>query len=127
MNQLCDYNRKLHQRRIDCGLRTCSTPVQTTRPPFESHTDTAFRNVLPLKKDGGGQLTDLLNSAAIAILRPFRPLLTTPTGAVVALSSDASLIARFTSSAYHGTVVWVGNLLLLQRGLNRSHQHIVRP
>ncbi|OAA53873.1 hypothetical protein ISF_08575 [Cordyceps fumosorosea ARSEF 2679] len=104
---------------VDYGLAlpsaNDSTPIRIT------HTDTAFRNVLLFNTTGDddSQLTEYVNSTANAILRPFPAGLTTPFGAVVAnpaLSGNATLVANFTNSAYHGTVVWGWQLALVAKG-----------
>ncbi|KAM6504711.1 hypothetical protein FSOLCH5_015211 [Fusarium solani] len=87
-----------------------------------THTDTAFRLFL-LNSTDDEQLTTFVNSTANAILRPFPAGLTTPFGAVVAnpaLSGDDVLIANFTNSAYHGTVIWSWQLALMAKGLERQ-------
>ncbi|CAH0024692.1 unnamed protein product [Clonostachys rhizophaga] len=86
------------------------------------HTDTAFRLFL-LNSTNDNQLTTFINATANAIIRPFPAGLTTPVGAVVAnpaLSGEDVLIANFTNSAYHGTVVWSWQLALMAKGLERQ-------
>lgn len=87
-----------------------------------THTDTGFRHYL-LNSTNDDQLTRFINASANAILRPFPAGLTTPVGMVVAnpaLSNDNVLIANFTNSAYHGTVVWSWQLALMAKGLERQ-------
>lgn len=103
---------------VDYGL---ALPDADQPAPIRiTHTDTAFRNVLLFNStDDDNQLTEFINSTANAILRPFPAGLTTPIGVVVAnpaLSGDAALIANFTNSAYHGTVIWGWQLALVAKG-----------
>lgn len=67
--------------------------------------------------------TRFLNSTANSILRSFPAGLLTPSGMVVAnpaLSDSDVLIANFTNSAYHGTVIWSWQLALMAEGLHRQ-------
>ena len=88
-----------------------------------SHTDTGFRHFLLNASTDDEQLTTFINATANAILRPFPAGLTTPLGVVVAnpaLSGSDVLIANFTNSAYHGTVIWSWQLALMAKGLERQ-------
>ncbi|OAQ57579.1 glycogen debranching enzyme [Pochonia chlamydosporia 170] len=105
---------------IDYGIaiNSTSTPDVITI----SHTDTAFRHFL-LNDTHDTQLTTFINASANAILRPFPAGLTTPFGAVVAnpaLSGQDVLVANFTNSAYHGTVIWSWQLALMAKGFERQ-------
>ncbi|KAL7816057.1 hypothetical protein V8C44DRAFT_308091 [Trichoderma aethiopicum] len=105
---------------IDYGLAINSTATPDIIPI--SHTDTAFRHYL-LNTTDDEQLTTFINASANAILRPFPAGLSTPVGIVVAnpaLSNSEVLIANFTNSAYHGTVVWSWQLALMAKGLERQ-------
>ncbi|TFA97849.1 hypothetical protein CCMA1212_010377 [Trichoderma ghanense] len=105
---------------IDYGLAINSTATPEIIPI--SHTDTAFRHYL-LNTTDDEQLTTFINASANAILRPFPAGLSTPVGIVVAnpaLSNNEVLIANFTNSAYHGTVVWSWQLALMAKGLERQ-------
>jgi len=92
------------------------------------HTDTAFHLFLLNLTNTStpayqASFARLLNSTAQSILRPFPAGLLTPSGLVVAnpaLSNDSTLIANFTNSAYHGTVVWSWQLALMAEGLRRQ-------
>ncbi|EGR49726.1 uncharacterized protein TRIREDRAFT_59665 [Trichoderma reesei QM6a] len=105
---------------IDYGLAINSTATPEIIPI--SHTDTAFRHYL-LNTTDEEQLTTFINASANAILRPFPAGLSTPVGVVVAnpaLSNNEVLIANFTNSAYHGTVVWSWQLALMAKGFERQ-------
>ncbi|KAL6857343.1 hypothetical protein J3F83DRAFT_373077 [Trichoderma novae-zelandiae] len=105
---------------IDYGLAINSTA--TPEIISISHTDTGFRHYL-LNTTDEEQLTTFINASANAILRPFPAGLSTPVGLVVAnpaLSNNEVLIANFTNSAYHGTVVWSWQLALMAKGLERQ-------
>ncbi|PTB70187.1 hypothetical protein BBK36DRAFT_1164743 [Trichoderma citrinoviride] len=105
---------------IDYGLAINSTTTPEIIPI--SHTDTAFRHYL-LNTTDDEQLTTFINASANAILRPFPAGLSTPVGVVVAnpaLSDNGVLIANFTNSAYHGTVIWSWQLALMAKGLERQ-------
>ncbi|KAH0497570.1 hypothetical protein TgHK011_004867 [Trichoderma gracile] len=105
---------------IDYGLAINSTATPQIIPI--SHTDTAFRHYL-LNTTDEEQLTTFINASANAILRPFPAGLSTPVGVVVAnpaLSNNEVLIANFTNSAYHGTVVWSWQLALMAKGFERQ-------
>lgn len=92
------------------------------------HTDTGFHlfflNLTNTSSDSYGQTyTRFLNSTANSILRAFPAGLLTPSGMVVAnpaLSGSDVLIANFTNSAYHGTVIWSFQLALMAAGLHRQ-------
>ncbi|KAG8405831.1 hypothetical protein J3458_021764 [Metarhizium acridum] len=108
---------------VDYGLAVNSSSAPDVIPI--SHTDTGFRHFLlnATDDDDDGQLTTFINASANAILRPFPAGLTTPVGAVVAnpaLSGQDVLIANFTNSAYHGTVVWSWQLALMAKGFERQ-------
>ncbi|KAK7214151.1 hypothetical protein V2G26_021329 [Clonostachys chloroleuca] len=93
------------------------------------HTDTAFRLFL-LNSTNDDQLTTFINATANTIIRPFPAGLATPVGAVVAnpaLSGENVLIANFTNSAYHGTVVWSWQLALMAKGLERQLERCTKP
>lgn len=83
------------------------------------HSDTSFRLFL-LNTTNQPQLTKFLNATATSINLPFPAGLSTGAGMVVAnpaLSGQAPLIANFTNSAYHGTVVWSWTLAMMGKGL----------
>lgn len=92
------------------------------------HTDTGFHlfflNLTNASSDSYSQMyTRFLNSTANSILRAFPAGLLTPSGMVVAnpaLSGSDELIANFTNSAYHGTVIWSWQLALMAGGLHRQ-------
>lgn len=92
------------------------------------HTDTAFHlfllNLTNMSSPAyQASFARLINSTAQSILRPFPAGLLTPSGLVVAnpaLSNDSTLIANFTNSAYHGTVVWSWQLALMAEGMRRQ-------
>ncbi|KAH6876373.1 hypothetical protein B0T10DRAFT_448540, partial [Thelonectria olida] len=105
---------------IDYAIAINSTESPEKIPIM--HTDTAFRLFL-LNSTNDEQLTRFINATANTILRPFPAGLTTPVGVVVAnpaLSDDDVLIANFTNSAYHGTVVWSWQLALMAKGFERQ-------
>ncbi|HEX5045642.1 MAG TPA: hypothetical protein VFX89_00845 [Gammaproteobacteria bacterium] len=60
--------------------------------------------------------------AAAALLHPFPAGLLTPVGMVVAnpVFADPEVQARFSSAAYHGTVVWSWQQALMAAGLERQ-------
>ncbi|KAL8691990.1 MAG: hypothetical protein Q9218_002882 [Villophora microphyllina] len=91
------------------------------------HTDAGFRLLLlphlinsSNPKSIAGHLTTL-NSVADSILRTFPAGLYTPVGILIAnpaYSTDLSHFKEFTTGAYHGTVVWSWNsLVMLTKGL----------
>ena len=92
------------------------------------HTDTGFHlfllNLTNTSSPSYAQAyTRFLNSTANSILRAFPAGLLTPSGMVVAnpaLSDSDVLIANFTNSAYHGTVIWSWQLALMAEGLRRQ-------
>jgi len=92
------------------------------------HTDTGFHLfLLNLTNTSSAEYaetyTRFLNSTAHSILREFPSGLLTPSGLVVAnpaLSNSEVLIANFTNSAYHGTVIWSWQLALMAEGLHRQ-------
>ena len=92
------------------------------------HTDTAFHLfLLNITNTSGTEYaetyTRFINSTAHSILRDFPSGLLTPSGLVVAnpaLSDSDILIANFTNSAYHGTVIWSWQLALMAEGLHRQ-------
>lgn len=92
------------------------------------HTDTAFHLFLlnltnTSSSEYSQSYTRFLNSTANSILRAFPAGLLTPSGLVVAnpaLSNSDVLIANFTNSAYHGTVIWSWQLALMAEGLHRQ-------
>lgn len=82
------------------------------------NTDDCFRLFLVNSTDQP-QLTAFLNQSANNIRRTFPAGLMTSVGAVVAnpaYGSDPIYAANFTTSAYHGTVVWSWQLAMLARG-----------
>ena len=86
------------------------------------HSDTAFR-LFFINSTNQPQLSTFLNATANSILRPFPAGLLTPVGMVVAnpaLSGSSVLVANFTNSAYHGTVVWSWQLAMMAEGLRRQ-------
>jgi len=92
------------------------------------HTDTGFHLfLLNLTNTSSAEYartyTRFLNSTAHSILRDFPSGLLTPSGLVVAnpgLSGSEVLIANFSNSAYHGTVIWSWQLALMAEGLHRQ-------
>lgn len=90
-------------------------PTGYASPITIEHTDTAFHLFL----------LNLTNNSSTAnsILRAFPAGLLTPSGLVVAnlsLSNSDVLVAGFTNSAYHGTVIWSWQLALMAEGLHRQ-------
>lgn len=82
------------------------------------NTDDCFRLFLVNSTDQP-QLTDFLNQAANNVRRTFPAGLMTSVSAVVAnpaYGNDPVYAANFTTSAYHGTVVWSWQLAMLARG-----------
>ncbi|KAK5095655.1 hypothetical protein LTS08_008049 [Lithohypha guttulata] len=106
----------------DDDLDTYSEPIPIM------HTDTAFHLFLLNSTNTSStayarEHTRFLNSTANTILRAFPAGLVTPSGMVVAnpaLSNSDVLIANFTNSAYHGTVIWSWQLALMAEGLHRQ-------
>lgn len=106
----------------DDDLNTYSEPIPIM------HTDTAFHLFLLNSTNTSStayarEHTRFLNSTANTILRAFPAGLVTPSGMVVAnpaLSNSDVLIANFTNSAYHGTVIWSWQLALMAEGLHRQ-------
>ncbi|KAG8623784.1 hypothetical protein KVT40_008760 [Elsinoe batatas] len=69
------------------------------------------------------RLTDMINNTAHTILRPFPAGLMTPVGLVVAnpaISGDEMVMANFSNSAYHGTVVWSWQLVTMVQGVEKQ-------
>lgn len=84
------------------------------------NTDDCFRHFL-LNTTNQTQLTRFLNSTANNIRRPFPAGLMTDVSAVVAnpaYGNDSAYAANWTTSAYHGTVVWSWQLSMMARGLD---------
>lgn len=82
------------------------------------NTDDCFRLFLVNSTDEP-QLTAFLNQAANNVRRTFPAGLMTSVSAVVAnpaYGDDPVYAANFTTSAYHGTVVWSWQLAMLARG-----------
>ncbi|KIX04967.1 uncharacterized protein Z518_05839 [Rhinocladiella mackenziei CBS 650.93] len=91
------------------------------------HSDTGFRlfflNASSSTPEAAAQETRFINATANSLLRPFPAGLMTPQSMVVAnpaLSGSDVLIANFTNSAYHGTVVWSFQLAMMAKGLERQ-------
>jgi hypothetical protein len=83
------------------------------------NTDDCFRHFL-LNTTNQTQLTRLLNSTANNIRRPFPAGLMTNVSMLVAnpaYGKDPVYAANWTTSAYHGTVVWSWQLSMMARGL----------
>lgn len=83
------------------------------------HTDDCFRHFL-LNTTNQAQLTSLLNISANNIRRRFPAGLLTDIGLLVANPAygDGDVYrTNFTTSAYHGTVVWSWQLAMMARGL----------
>lgn len=83
------------------------------------NTDDAFRLFL-LNTTNQAQLTAFLNQTASNIRRPFPAGLLTSVGVLVANPAygvQPVYAANWTTSAYHGTVVWSWQLAMLARGL----------
>ncbi|KIW52591.1 hypothetical protein PV05_08221 [Exophiala xenobiotica] len=91
------------------------------------HSDAAFRvffvNASSSSSEAQAQETRFINATANSLVRSFPAGLMTPQSMVVAnpaLSGSDVLIANFTNSAYHGTVVWSFQLAMMARGLERQ-------
>lgn len=83
------------------------------------NTDDCFRHFL-LNTTNQEQLTSFLNSSANNVRRRFPAGLLTDVGLVVAnpaYGEEEVYRTNFTTSAYHGTVVWSWQLAMMARGL----------
>lgn len=83
------------------------------------HTDSCFRHFL-LKTTNQPQLTQFLNSTANNIRHTFPAGLMTDVGMLIAnpaYGDNPVYAANWTTSAYHGTVVWSWPLAMMGRGL----------
>lgn len=83
------------------------------------HTDSSFR-LFFLNTTHEAQLTSFLNSTANNVMRRFPAGLMTDVGMVIAnpaFSAEEAYAANFTTSAYHGTVVWSWQLAIMAKGL----------
>ena len=83
------------------------------------HTDTCFRLFL-LNTTNQPQLTSFLNNTATNVQRTFPAGLLTDVGMLVAnpaFGEQAVYAENFTTSAYHGTVVWSWQMAMMARGL----------
>ncbi|KUJ06406.1 glycogen debranching enzyme, partial [Mollisia scopiformis] len=83
------------------------------------NTDSCFRHFL-LNTTNQAQLTSFLNSTATNIRRRFPAGLMTDVGMLVAnpaYGGGPIYAANWTTSAYHGTVVWSWQLAMMGRGL----------
>jgi hypothetical protein len=83
------------------------------------NTDSCFRHFM-LNTTNQSQLTALLNATADNIRRTFPAGLMTNVGMLVAnpaYGDDPVYATNFTTSAYHGTVVWSWQLAMMARGL----------
>lgn len=105
---------------------TNTTSTASQKIPVQ-HTDTGFHlfllNSTSNDPNTSASYTRFLNATANSVLNSFPAGLLTPVGAVVAnpaLSNSSVLIANFTNSAYHGTVVWSWQLALMAAGLERQ-------
>jgi hypothetical protein len=80
------------------------------------HTDEGFELLF------GRPTPEALRRAVTAMMRPFPAGLLTDVGVVVAnpVYADPSIQARFTSNAYHGTVIWSWQQAVLAAGLERQ-------
>lgn len=86
------------------------------------NTDDCFRHFL-LNTTNQEQLSRFLSQTADHILRPFPAGLTSDVGLFVAnpaYGGEPVYSANFTSSAYHGTVVWSWQLSMMAAGLERQ-------
>lgn len=86
------------------------------------NTDDCLRHFL-LNTTDQAQLSSYLSQTADHILRPFPAGLTTDVGLLVAnpaYGDTPSYAENFTSSAYHGTVVWSWQLAMMAAGLERQ-------
>ncbi|KAI1131375.1 hypothetical protein F5Y10DRAFT_74664 [Nemania abortiva] len=86
------------------------------------NTDDCFRLYL-LNSTNQTQLSAFLSQAADNLLRPFPLGLSTSVGLLVAnpaYAQDSVNIADFTTSAYHGLVVWSWQLSMMAAGLERQ-------
>ena len=86
------------------------------RPVPVLHSDDGFLLLL------GRPTPEQLERAIGALSRPFPAGLLTPVGMLVAnpVFADASVRARFSSSDYHGTVVWSWQQAMMAAGLDRQ-------
>lgn len=83
------------------------------------NTDDCFRHFL-LNTTNQSQLTSFLNSTANNIRRPFPAGLLTDVGMLIAnpaYGDDPVYAEYWTTSAYHGTVIWSWQLAMMARGL----------
>lgn len=83
------------------------------------HSDTAFR-LLFVNDTNDAQLSRFLNNTAKTVMRRFPAGLMTDVSMLIAnpaYGKGAGYVANFTTSAYHGTVVWSFQLALMARGL----------
>ncbi|KAI1636092.1 hypothetical protein F4809DRAFT_650741 [Biscogniauxia mediterranea] len=86
------------------------------------NTDDCFRLFL-LNATNQTQHSSFLSQAATNILRPFPLGLSTPVGLLVAnpaYAGDSADIRDFTTSSYHGTVVWSWQLAMMAAGFERQ-------
>ena len=82
------------------------------------NTDSCFR--IFLLQEDNDQLSALLNATASSILAPFPIGLSTDTGLLIsnpAYGGDPVYAANWTTSAYHGTVVWSWPMAMMAKGL----------
>jgi len=86
------------------------------------NTDDCFRLFL-LNSTNQTQLSSFLDQTANHILQPFPVGLSSPVGLIVAnpaYGGDPVYAANFTTSTYHGTVVWSWQLAMTAAGLARQ-------
>ncbi|KAM0326978.1 hypothetical protein ACHAQA_006099 [Verticillium albo-atrum] len=86
------------------------------------NTDDCFRHFL-LNTTDQEQLSSFLSQTADHVLQPFPAGLTTNIGLLVAnpaYGGESVYSTNFTSSAYHGTVVWSWQLSMMAAGLERQ-------
>ena len=82
------------------------------------NTDDCFRLFL-VNSTNQSQLTSFLNQSANNVMRTFPAGLSTPVGLLVAnpaYGGDPVYAANWTTSAYHGTVVWSWQQAMMARG-----------
>jgi len=86
------------------------------------NSDTSLRLFL-LNDKHDNKLTNFINNTAISVLRSFPAGLMTPVGMLVANPAYSGLdyvIQNFSTSAYHGSVIWSWQLVTMVRGLERQ-------
>jgi hypothetical protein len=125
-----------YARQIGVPAKEALAALDGNRVGFHALSLDASGKPLPVvNSDEGFELlfakptADILDRDVRSVIRPFPLGLLTDAGMVVAnpVFADADIKARFTSHAYHGTVIWSWQQALFASGLERQLQRTDLP